>query len=350
MEIGEYHEFAVTPESVGEFVPKFIQNAKAAESGAAFAQLGVGGCACGTEVLCVTRPSFQFRIRLDWILKLAADLATIANGYHVEHEEDRNRWLVTFYSESDPIAGALYRILRDICGCDDGDTTDAYLVDPQHWDAEAWDAERQRRIAAANETQNPPERLYEYLERLSEAGIRHRLDFTEEGLEVQVSAPGERYEFLFLPAGDVIYTRYQLSNNLVTTFEEMGAGILDELIGLYGYPGDGTLVDDEKIAERLSSTFGGLYQDVHVALHRHDPLQLKADAELTEEGVENVYLLVMRDLLPEMRYAVTQEGMRSLVEESLQNYSAWGEPGTDGSNLSEDVWQAWIRHTQHEDQ
>jgi hypothetical protein len=131
MKPGEYEDLTVPSAAIAAYVAELIRDTRESETHASFAQLGVGGCACGTNTFCTTEPAFTFIIPLTRILKLADRLQEIAEGFDPMY--DGSSWEVTFQSEDDPIADILYRVLRDICGCEEGADTDAYYPDPALW-------------------------------------------------------------------------------------------------------------------------------------------------------------------------------------------------------------------------
>ena len=141
MRLGEYIEFDVTVEGVHTLVDDVIGEARSNQLGAAYAQLAPIGardaCASGVSLYGEVVPEFRFVIRLDWTLANAARLEQIAADRSVEHRGDSpnaSYWQVTLTSLSDPIAAIVYQILREICGCDEGELTYVYYPDPMYWD------------------------------------------------------------------------------------------------------------------------------------------------------------------------------------------------------------------------
>ncbi len=141
MSVGDYIDFDVTLESVHTLVNDVIRQARSNDSGTAYAQLApIGardGCASGVSLYNRVAPVFRFVIRLDRTLTYAARVEQMAAGYSVEHGDDSSHasyWQVTLSSPTDPIAATLYQILREICGCGDGEHTYAYYPDPAYWD------------------------------------------------------------------------------------------------------------------------------------------------------------------------------------------------------------------------
>ncbi len=141
MSLGEYVDFDVTSESVHTLVENVIVRARSYEFGTAYAQLAPAGasdaCASGVSLYCTMVPVFRFAIRLDETLAYAAHVEQIAAGHSIEHRGDSPRtscWQVTLTSPSDPIGKILYQILREICGCGDGELTYVYYPDPVYWE------------------------------------------------------------------------------------------------------------------------------------------------------------------------------------------------------------------------
>lgn len=332
---GEYDDFVVTDHSVTAFIQRFLETVWTSQEHAAFVQVGVGTIAEGVELFCSTEPDFRCILRLAYPDRVADEVRKVTEGYYCRR--GHAGWDVTFYSPDDPIADVLYRALREVVGSEEGFELDGYYAAPREWDRDIEDP-RRARIEAANREKQPFLRLFEFLERLDDAGIWYRVDSGEGELEVQVRVPGQRYEFLFLPEGDVIYTRYTLANNLISVHDDIGARIVDELIGLYGQAEEG---EEEKIDDqRLRAVYGQVFDKSLAALMEHDPLGVRSS--MADRG-RSWYVFALSWLLPEMRYAVTEQVARTTIDGVFSRIQGWNERRPH-DEVVRALWEVWATY------
>ena len=335
--LGDYDEFTVTLDSVAAFIQRFLTIARSSPHHAAFVQLGVGTVVEGIDLFCCTEPDFRCVLRLPFPEAIADEIQPFVQGYHSRRGDAG--WDVTFYSPDDPIADVLYRVLREVVECKEGFETDGYYADPESWDRVGEDP-RQPRIEAANKERQPLQRLFDFLQRLDEAGIWYRVDSGDLEIEVQVRVPDERYEFRFLPDGDVIYTRFTLANNMISIYDDEGTGIMDELVALYGIDENGDAphpFDDE---QRLRTVYGQTFDESLRVLWEHDPLGIQADKS---GGARWLYVFALAELLPEIRYMETEQVAFLIMEQVFSRIEGWERHGPH-EQLMHALWNIWSRY------